>query len=84
MAHTIEVDSETFLKMFNREDDFDIDDYEGLKDKYKENDILIVEEVKSGRFFTSKLESIEIQYPGYVDFVTDSVYHLTKISNIGY
>ena len=38
MAHTIEVDSETFLKMFNREDDFDIDDYEGLKDKYKEND----------------------------------------------
>jgi len=83
MAHTIQVDSETFLRMFNREDDFDIDDYQSIKENYKENDILIVEEVKSGRFFTSKLQSIEIQYPGYSDFLTDSVYHLINISNIG-
>ena len=83
MAHTIKVDSETFLRIFNREDEFDIDDYEGLKDNYKANDILIVEEAKTGRFFTSKLESIEIQYPGFVGYLTDSVYRLTKISNMG-
>ena len=87
MAHTIKVDSGSFLKMFNRQVDFDIDNYEELRELYKLNDILIVEEEKTRRFFTSRLEPIQIQYPGYVDFVTDSsisIFRLINISNVGY
>jgi len=85
MVYSIKVDSETFLKMFNRETDLDLDDYEEIEKKYKDNDTFVVEEEKTGRFFTGKLERFQIEYPGFIEPVVDTsitLFRLVNISNI--